>query len=178
MKRSRSVALISMGLGSLALSACGQSGPSTKPEANVFRSVKSCVNAGTYTREQCEAYRADAMSRHDVEFPSYDTLEQCEKVVGANRCEPAPFSGDGKAYRPKFRAFIVADGTGMPVYPSSDNPKEYRRGMALIVWRGGGSMASPGASTPKSSFASSKPPSTTSRGGFGSTGATTGSSSS
>lgn len=177
MKRSRSVALISMGLGSLALSACGQSSTrNTKPETGVFRSVKSCVKAGTYTQEQCEAYRADAISRHDEEFPSYSSLEQCEKVVGANRCEPAPFSGDPNAYRPKFRAFIVADGVGMPVYPSSDNPKEYRRGPILIMWRGG-SMAQP-AATPKSSFASSKPPSTSTRGGFGSTGSSTGSSSS
>lgn len=178
MKRSRSVALISMGLGGLALSACGQSSTrNTKPETGVFRSVKSCVNAGTYTQEQCEAYRADAISRHDEEFPSYDTLEQCEKVVGTNRCEQAPFSAPGRAYRPKFRAFIVADGKGMPVYPSSDNPREYRRGMTLIVWRGG-SMASPATTAPKSGFASNKAPSTTGRGGFGSTGSTTGSSSS
>lgn len=178
MKRSRSVALISMGLGSLALSACGQSSgsSSSKPETNVFRSAKQCAKSGTYTLEQCQAFRADAISRHDEEFPSYDTLEQCEKVVGTGRCEPAPFAAAGTLYRPKYRAFIVADGKGMPVYPSSDNPKEYRRGMTLIVWRGGG-MASP-AATPKAGFASTKPPSTSSRGGFGSTGSSTGSSSS
>ncbi|MCG8561658.1 MAG: DUF1190 domain-containing protein [Hyphomicrobiales bacterium] len=163
MKRSRRIALITMGVSTLALAACEE--PLT--EAMIFRSVEECIASGDQTEAECKKAYAYAVSEHDLAAPSYASKEACEAEMGFDRCEPGLYNGeDERPYRPGFAAFMFAR-TGavhpQPLYQSDKDPKKFMTAdkRKLAARTGRVSVPEKVAQRPKNKVASAR------RGGFG-----------
>ncbi|MGI9385668.1 MAG: DUF1190 domain-containing protein [Methyloligellaceae bacterium] len=124
MKRSRRIALITMGVSTLALAACEEA----LTEAAIFRSVDECIASGDHSEDACKKAYAYAVSEHDLASPNYATKEACEAEMGAGRCEPGLYNGGERPYRPGFAAFMFSR-TGavhpQPLYQSGKDPKKF-----------------------------------------------------
>lgn len=128
MKRSRHIALLSMGVSTLVLTACG-SDNKIEVATSTYSSVADCVSAKVLTESQCNRAFEVAVDVHDETAPRFDTLKQCEEVVGENKCERGPSnassSSTNSTYRPSFVSFIVPHVFGpsqgvQPLYPQKN----------------------------------------------------------
>lgn len=66
MKRSRRIALITMGVSTLALAACEEA----MTEAAIFRSVEECIASPDHSEDACRTAEAYAISEHDLASPT------------------------------------------------------------------------------------------------------------
>jgi uncharacterized protein YgiB involved in biofilm formation len=190
MKRSRTVALVAMGAGTLALSACGES-----IDTAAYESFKQCRSGGVYAEEFCRTEYDRASRLHRDVAPRYASREDCEADFGpGDRCEPSGggggyvYSGGGSGgryvradgtpysgpYSPRMQGYMVS-GKGkssaiqaQPLYRGWDakaaKPTEFRTADNAEV------ASSPGRTKVNSRSVSPKPAvqtSTISRGGFG-----------
>ncbi|MCB1549724.1 MAG: DUF1190 domain-containing protein [Hyphomicrobiaceae bacterium] len=125
MKRSRKIALISMGVSTLALAACEEA----KTEASIFRTVAECVQSGQFTAKQCEHAQAYAISEHDMAAPRYKTKEDCEAVAGKGQCEHLEGTRrEPGTYRPGIAAFMFAASRSVypqPLYRKAGSPGQF-----------------------------------------------------
>ena len=105
----------------LALAACGGSPaqgpkqPQAGVEHGVFISSSDCAATGKLTIDQCGEAIDAAVVEYQAHTLSYDSTEQCEEAVGADRCEKGV---DGR-YRQRLQAFfvtLVAPGHAVPLY--------------------------------------------------------------
>ena len=90
MKRSRSIALVAMGVSSLALSACGEN-----IDTATFQSPDDCRSSGLYAAEQCLTDYDSARGQHRSVAPRYANREDCEADFGSDVCEPADDTSSG-----------------------------------------------------------------------------------
>src|SRR5512134_300388 len=86
MKRSRSIAIVLMGAGTLAVTACEE----PQVDASVFQDVEQCVDQPGASRAACEEAFGVAQSQHAAVAPKYANREECEADFGPEQCEEAP----------------------------------------------------------------------------------------
>ena len=119
MKRSRQIALVTMGLTTLALSACDE----PKTPAAVFRTVDECTKSGEFSQKICNRARAYAIAEHDVAAPFYKTREECEAKSGGDRCEQVSTGRNSSVYRSNIVAFMFSRNGSVhpqPLYRAGD----------------------------------------------------------
>lgn len=167
MKRSKSIALVMMGAGSLVLSACEE--PTV--EARVYRDIGQCLDDPAMDATTCQENFRLAEEQHAAVAPKYTDAAACEADFGADQCEPAPYRTEsgGSVFMPLMMGYMMGSMLGrgnvaaQPLYRSADDPKAYRTADNRNV----------GAATGKTTVARSAAaspaakPYTVSRGGFG-----------
>lgn len=169
--RSRSVALVTMGVGALALQACSE----TTTEAAIYSSAKDCITAGTMTKEQCERAFNVARKDHQKVAPKYASKAACEADMGEGKCEVSQYrtSNGGSVFIPLMAGYLMGRALGgpsgvhpQPLYRSRDDAKNFRTADNRKVGSRKGLVRVP--------LAAGRPPSakftTTRRGGFGAAG--------
>jgi uncharacterized protein YgiB involved in biofilm formation len=170
MKRSRSIALVMMGAGTIALTACEQQ----QVEVSVFQDVEQCVNEPGASRTACEEAFGLAEAQHAVVAPKYTDQEVCEADFGVEQCEQAPSEaqGGGSIFMPLMMGYMMgsmmsgragAGAAAQPLYRSADDPRNFRtadnRSVGAATGRTTVSRAAAAPPTAKSH--------TVARGGFG-----------
>ena len=115
---------------SLALAACG--GEETeKPKAEapteraVYTSALDCESGGKLDLEQCTSAIERVVAIHDKNAPKYRSLDACEEVQGADKCERV----DEKEFRPRLSAFVVLPqdpNTAKPLYLTLDGKEGFQ----------------------------------------------------
>lgn len=171
MKRSRQIALVTMGLTTLALSACEE--PQTP--ASVFRTVDECTKSGEFSTKICNRARAYAIAEHDVAAPYYQTREECEEKSGGKSCEELSTGRNSQVYRPSIVAFMFSSSGKVHPQPLYRAPGKSGHFVTTDNSKVGGKVGS----VLISKSAARKPVAktiTASRGGFGSNGKAKGSS--
>ncbi|HEY7610283.1 MAG TPA: DUF1190 domain-containing protein [Alphaproteobacteria bacterium] len=177
MKRSRYVALLAMGASALALSACGES----ETPAGVYTSVDQCIADKQFTEAECKKAFAVAKEEHKKVAPKYASKADCETDFGVGKCEESPYrtSTGGYTFMPYFVGYMLGRSlSGQPAFTPqplyrTQNGTQYRTGDNRPVTAKTGVQNVP-RSTTTSAFKST----TTTRGGFGRSGAVYGSTSS
>jgi uncharacterized protein YgiB involved in biofilm formation len=168
MKRSRSIALVMMGAGTIALTACEQ----PQVDASIFQDVEQCVNEPGASRTACEEAYAIAEEQHAVVAPKYTDQEACEADFGAEQCEQAPYQaqGGGSIFMPLMMGYMMgsmmsgrAGAAAQPLYRSADDPRNFRTADNRNVGATTGRTTVPRAAA----AAPTAKPYTVARGGFG-----------
>lgn len=168
MKRSRAIALVMMGAGSVALTACEE----PQVEASIFESVEQCVDQPGASRAACEEAFGAAEQQHAVVAPKYTDREACEADFGAEQCEQAPYQaeGGGSIFMPLMMGYMMgsmmsnrAGAAVQPLYRSADDPRNFRTADNRSV-----GAATGRATVPRAAAAPpTAKPYTVARGGFG-----------
>ncbi|MCW5698519.1 MAG: DUF1190 domain-containing protein [Rhodospirillales bacterium] len=168
MKRSRSIALVMMGAGSLILSACEE--PTV--EALVYKDVQQCLDDSTVDLAVCEESFKQAAAQHARVAPKYTDPAACEADFGAGQCELAPYQTEsgGSVFMPLMMGYMMGSMLGgrggvaaQPLYRSSDDAKNYRTADNRSV----GSTTGKTTVSRSAAAAPASKPYTVSRGGFG-----------
>ncbi len=165
MKRSRRIALVTMGVGTLALGACEEA----MTEATIFRSVEQCLESGVHSEDECRRAYAYAISEHDLAAPSYSSKAKCEAEMGEGRCEQGLYNGGERTYRPGFAAFMFSRSGSVypqPLYESKKHPNQFQTAdKGKVAGKTGRvSVPEPAAKRPKRKIYTAR------RDGFGSSG--------
>lgn len=167
MKRSRSIALVMMGAGTITLTACEEQ----KVDVSLFEDVEQCVDQPGASRTACEEAFGIAEAQHAVVAPKYTDREACEADFGPEQCEQAPqeAQGGGSFFMPLMMGYMMGSmmggrgGAAQPLYRSADDPNTFRtadnRSVGSTTGRTTVSRAAAAPPTAKSY--------TVSRGGFG-----------
>ena len=168
MKRSRSIALVMMGAGTIALTACEE----PQVEVSLFEDVEQCVNEPGASRAACEEAFGIAEEQHAAVAPKYTDQEACEADFGAAQCEQAPSqaAGGGSIFMPLMMGYMMGSmmsgrggASAQPLYRSADDPRNFRtadnRSVGAATGRTTVPRAAAAAPTAKSY--------TVARGGFG-----------
>lgn len=188
-KRSRTVALAILGAASFALAGCREE----EVDAQAFPNLQAChdaaSNGGMFTTAECDTAFAEAEALHVETAPRYDSLAVCEEQHGEGACgseAAATSGGSGSIFMPLLMGYLLGNmlgGRGMaasqPLYRTPDG--RFTNATGASTYSSNTGRAKLGSSM------FSKPPttmgqapmtkaSTMSRGGFGSTGSTRGSS--
>jgi len=173
MKRSKSVKLLVMGAGALALTACDE-----PQDVGVFESIEQCVSLGGFEQTLCEDNFKTAASEHINVAPKYTSATDCEADFGVAQCETAPqkTTSGGSVFMPMMMGYMMGSMLGgnsrvatQPLYRSADDKANFRTGDNSKV------AGKPGISKVPASVAKAptRKTSTVRRGGFGKTAART-----
>jgi uncharacterized protein YgiB involved in biofilm formation len=114
MKRSRFVALISMGAGALALSACED--PNELIDAKAYETVAACVADGR-GESDCRSAMATADAAYQQAYPKYDNQFDCEDIAGIGKCEKDYPNSREASWRPSMTGFLIGAALGSRVQP-------------------------------------------------------------
>lgn len=107
MKRSKNAKLTLMVAGSaLALSACGQN--SRQHEAETYRSLDACKEAGLFSDAQCEASYNEALKVHEESAPRYNSERLCENDFVIGNCVQRTSNSGGVFWSPFMAGFLVS----------------------------------------------------------------------
>ena len=170
MKRSKTAALLMMGVAPLLLTACDNE-PATRE--GLYTSVDACV-AQTNDSYTCKEAFAQAQKQAEVSSPRYASREECIAAHGAEQCEQRKDASGHSFFMPFMAGFMMsqmmrggqpAGLAGAPAY--RDSAGKWQRPAAAPsggVYRSGG-MAS-NAMVPVNAKPNVAP--TVTRGGFGS----------
>lgn len=179
LKRSKQIALLSMGVSALALTACGEA----DKDAAVYSSVQTCIQGGKFTKAQCEKSFWSAKSEHAKVSPKYKTVADCEADFGKGKCETSPYrsKSGGSVFMPLMAGYmfgrLLSGRRGVytqPLYRSRDDARTYRTADNKKVTGKSGLVKVPASTTkrPTSKLFTMR------RGGFGKSGRTFGKTSS
>ncbi len=177
MKRSKTIALVTMGVSALALNACSEA----QTEALVYTTLEECMADGDLSKEACEKAYKKAETQHAEVAPKYQNKAECEADFGTEACETSPYrtSNNTSVWMPLMMGYmmgrVLAPGGvhPQPLYRSKDDPKSFRTGDNKKVAAKTGKVQVPKSTTK----APSRKLYTTARGGFGASGRTYGPSS-
>ena len=168
MKRSKSIALVMMGAGAIALTACEEA----QVDANVFRDVEQCVDQPGASRAACEESFNIAAGQHAAVAPKYVDKTDCEADFGAEQCEAAPYQtqSGGSVFMPLMMGYMMGSMLGggrgfgaQPLYRSADSPGTFRTADNKSVGTTTGATKVARSATARPTAKTS----TMSRGGFG-----------
>lgn len=122
MRRSRFVALLSMGTAAVALTACDDPTSTT-----VYESQEQCIESKLYDASECTTQFAKAKQTHLAAAPAYASARECEAEFGPGKCEPAPgaqqaaSSGGHSLFMPLMMGYMMGSlsrgGTAVPPQP-------------------------------------------------------------
>jgi uncharacterized protein YgiB involved in biofilm formation len=172
MKRSRSIALLAMGVSALALTACGED----ETPVGVYTSVDQCIADKQYTEQECRASFETAKREHTRVAPRYATVADCEADFGPGKCERATATTTTTttttSFWPIFAGYMLGRAIGgaaapaaQPLYRTQGDGR-FRTGDNRVVTNKTGFQPVPASTT----SAPSTKTGTISRGGFGSSG--------
>lgn len=82
MKRSMSVSLLLMG--TAALTGCGQK----EDTAQIYKDVDACIASEVFSADECRSQFAAAETEREQNAPAYETVANCEKDYGLDKCQP------------------------------------------------------------------------------------------
>ncbi len=176
MKRSRYVALLAMGASALALSACGES----ETPAGVYTGADQCIADKQFTEDECRKAFDTAKEEHKKVAPKYASKTDCEADFGAGKCEESPYrtSSGTSTFMPLLVGYMLGRTLGgqpgfapQPLYRTQGDTT-FRTGDNRPVTSKTGVQ-----SVPQSATTSAFKSTTTTRGGFGKSGAVYGSTS-
>lgn len=173
MKRSRYVALFSMGASALVLAACED--PNEIVPVKAYSSVAECVADG-FAQAQCNASFVAAENAYEQAYPKYESKAECEVNAGPESCElDRPSSRDG-SWRPSMLGFMMGAAIGsrmqpQPVVANAASPTGRATATGVPLMGNGANAAVPRGATAAPSAAQVAKAHTQSRGGFGSTAA-------
>lgn len=192
MKRSSQIGLAAAGV---LLVATVWSMTSEDPQENlVYDSLSDCRAAGQLSAQQCETAFSEASAARLKDAPKFQSQSACEAQYGANGCGSASIGG-AQYFIPALAGFMLARGLSgaqaqplMPpttsACPPGSTQPECQQARSSSSGGGGGSYGGSGRSRAYSTATGSKitaafaggsrggsvsTPSTSSRGGFGST---------
>lgn len=114
MKRSRYIALCSMGASALALAACDD--PNALVPVKAYDSVASCVADG-FAQQQCSKAFVAAENAYEKAYPKYDSQVDCEVNAGADRCELDHPNSRSGSWRPSMVGFLMGAAIGSRTAP-------------------------------------------------------------
>lgn len=179
MKRSRSIALLAMGVSALALTACGED----ETPVGVYTSVEQCIADKQYSEQECRTSFETAKREHTRVAPRYATVADCEADFGPGKCERATSTTtttSTTSFWPIFAGYMLGRAIGgapapsaQPLYRTQGDPN-FRTGDNRVVTNKTGFQPVPASTTQPATTKTS----TMSRGGFGASGRVYGSSSS
>lgn len=179
MKRSRKIAILTMGATAIALSACGGD---DIIDVKQYADVAECTAGGTFDKKQCQDAFIEARDGYEAAYPKYASKHECEDTAGDGECEvdrPNAKARD-QSWRPPMVAFIMAASRVQPqaVVPNlaspsglataSGAPVTARAGAGAAIQRS--AAARPQAAQVQQGVQTAKAV-TASRGGFGSSSA-------
>ena len=127
MKRSRKIALLVMGVNSLALVACSD----PKVDSEIYASVEQCIKQSPMSDEECKANFAAAQKSHQKVAPKFKSQADCEAEFGKERCEPSRSysqSNGSSFFMPMMMGYMMSrmmSGGGMgsqPLYRGRNDP--------------------------------------------------------
>ncbi|WP_417514981.1 DUF1190 domain-containing protein [Minwuia sp.] len=169
MKRSRQIALITMGAAGLTLTACEEQQVTTQ----IYETVQQCTTAGVFSEEQCVADFAQAEQLHAEVAPKYLNKADCEADFGAQQCETAPYetASGGSVFMPLMVGYMMGSmlsgsarsAATQPLYRSGDDRNGFRTGSNVKVGNAVGAATIPKSAAARPA-ANMRP---TPRGGFG-----------
>ena len=99
------------------LAACGKSeepqAAAPPPETGVFISSGDCADSGKLTLDACAEAIDGAVAAHEVQAPTFKTVNQCAGTVGPDRCD----KGVDGLNRARIQAFYVVMSTPPSAVP-------------------------------------------------------------
>ena len=170
MKRSKQIALVTMGVSALALTACSEA----QTEAAVYATLEECQSDAVLSQEQCAAAFKQAKTEHAQVAPKYTSKADCEADFGEEKCETAPYrsSSGSSVFMPLMVGYMMGRTMGaggvhpQPLYRSRDDAKNFRTADNKKVGAKTGLLKVPKSSTVRPSSKMF----TVARGGFGASG--------
>ena len=171
MKRSSIVTLLAVGAGGIVLySLAGEKRGGVPDGGKAYASITECETGGDLTKEQCAKSWDDALTAHEKTAPKYTSLAECEQAHGVGQCA-APRHGDGNSYIPLMAAVMMSSLWLRQGYQPAPLLRRRGDGQGQFAFTGGRYTGAPGGGGfGGTSARSGASVSTTSRGGFGSTG--------
>jgi len=173
MKRSRYVALFSMGASALALAACDD--PNALVPVKAYDNVTACVADG-FSQSQCNAAFVAAENAYEKTYPKYDSQAECEVNAGPEHCELDYPSSKSASWRPTMVGFLMGAAIGssaqpQPIVSNSASPTGRATATGFPIAARGANASVPlrVATTPSASEVAKAHTQTRGRGGFGST---------
>ncbi len=127
MKRSRKIALLTMGVSSVALTACSD----PKVDSEIYSSVQQCIDQSPMSDAECKANFAKAQKSHEKVAPKFKNQAECEAEFGKERCEPSRSyaqSNGSSFFMPMMMGYMMSrmmSGGGMgsqPLYRGKNDP--------------------------------------------------------
>jgi len=171
MKRSRYVALFSMGASAFALAACEDSNALVPVKA--YENVAACVADG-FSQSQCSAAFVAAENAYESAYPKYTSQAECEVNAGPENCELDYPSSRSASWRPSMVGFLMGAAIGsraqpQPIVPNAASPsgRATATGFPITAHGTGASIPSRVAAAPSASQVAKAH--TVARGGFGGT---------
>jgi len=171
LKRSRHIALVTMGAASLTLAACEEETATTQ----IYETVEQCQQGGLFSESQCVADFAAAEQLHEEVAPKYTSKEACEADFGVGQCETSEqyssSQSGGSVFLPLMAGYLMGNmlaggqrsAATQPLYRSADDRAGFRTGQNARVGDRIGTNV-----VPKSAVSSVRPNlSAVPRGGFG-----------
>ncbi|MGD9804781.1 MAG: DUF1190 domain-containing protein [Hyphomicrobiaceae bacterium] len=171
MKRSRYVALFSMGASALALAACED--PNALVPVKAYETVAACVADG-FSQSQCTTAFVTAENSYESTYPKYESQAECEVNAGPENCELDHPSSRSANWRPSMIGFLMGAAIGsraqpQPIVSNASSPTGRATATGFPVAGRGSNATIPSrlASTPTAAQVGKAH--TLSRGGFGGT---------
>jgi uncharacterized protein YgiB involved in biofilm formation len=168
MKRSRYVALLTMGASALALAACDD--PNEIVPVKAYATIAECAADGV-SESACRTSFNEAEKAYEKAYPKYQSRLDCEDNAGPEQCEKDYPNSRDASWRPSMIGFIMgmaaARAQPQPVLPNAASPsgRATATGVPLAGRGPNVTMAARGASAPSAAQVAKSH--TQARGGFG-----------
>ncbi|MEZ5818483.1 MAG: DUF1190 domain-containing protein [Hyphomicrobiaceae bacterium] len=171
MKRSRYVALFSMGASALVLAACED--PNELLPVKAYDNVAACVADG-FSEAQCSSAMVAAENAYEQAYPKYDSKYDCEANAGTGKCEVDHPSSRSGSWRPSMLGFMMGAAIGsrvqpQPIVANAASPTGRATATGVPLAGRGSSLTMPRHATAPLTQTNVAKAHTHSRGGFGST---------
>lgn len=169
MKRSRAVALLSMGASALVLAACESS--DTPVETMSFASIEECVADGRLGNLACEDAFYAARDGYEAAYPKFANKGECEDMAGEGECEEDRPSSRNTSWRPMMIGFLAGMSRVQPqaVIPNAATPDGRSTASGAPVRGSGANVTVPASARSRPAGAAVAAVATATRGGFGGT---------
>jgi uncharacterized protein YgiB involved in biofilm formation len=169
MKRSRAVALLSMGASALVLAACESS--DAPVETMSFATIEECVADGRLGNLACEDAFYAARDGYEAAYPKFADKAGCEDMAGEGECEEDRPNSRNSSWRPMMIGFLAGMSRVQPqaVIPNAAAPDGRSTASGAHVRGNGPSVTVPASARSRPTGAAVAAVATSSRGGFGGT---------
>lgn len=170
MKRSRTIALVTMGISALALSACSSATEDVLP-ARVYTSVMECIADGEFDKDACEAAQFAAVDGYEANYPKFSKISECEELAGEDACEVDRPNSSERSYRPSMAGFIIAAAVSrvqsQAVIGNAGSPSRLGTASGAAIAQSGTRAHVPSAAAARPAAAQVAKAATVARAGFG-----------
>jgi uncharacterized protein YgiB involved in biofilm formation len=171
MKRSRYVALFSMGASAMVLAACED--PNEVIPVKAYETVAACIADG-FSQAQCSASQVAAENAYEQAYPKYESKADCEVNAGPGKCEEDHPSSRDANWRPSMLGFMIGAAIGsrmqpQPIVANAASPTGRATATGVPLAGRGANLAMPRSATAPLTSDRVAKAHTQTRGGFGGT---------